>query len=143
MMGRICVVDDDAAIRAWLVDALLDDGHVVVSAADGAAMLALLERMHPLPDLILLDLLMPGMDGRTFRLRQLEHPRLATIPVVLISAGRDLGPGAAALRIPEYLAKPLRLDLLLDTVARYCDDGCAPAREEVQVRQVNQRAAYG
>ncbi len=140
-MGRICVVDDDAAVRAWLVDALLDDGHELVSAADGAAALFLLEQMQLLPDLILLDLLMPTLDGRAFRLRQLDHPRLATIPVVLISAARDLAGGAADLRIPEYLAKPLRLDLLLDTVARYCDDSCPPAHEDTWVWQLDQRAA--
>jgi two-component system, chemotaxis family, chemotaxis protein CheY len=133
-MGRICVVDDDAAIREWLVDALLEEGYEVVSAADGEAALRLLERMDPLPDLILLDLLMPRMDGRALRLRQREHPRLAAIPVVLISAARDLASGAADLHIPEYLAKPLQLECLLDTVARYCDDGDRSAQEERTAR---------
>lgn len=116
-MAQLLVVEDDAAIAATLRDALHDAGHSVRLAGTGAA--ALDELHQELPDLILLDLMLPDMDGWTF-LRRRER-ELARVPVLVVSAA---GPGGAAaaheLGAPIFLAKPFDLDVLLGQIDRLC-----------------------
>jgi two-component system chemotaxis response regulator CheY len=117
----ILVVDDDVAIREALEAVLEDEGYVVQSAANGREALALLRAGEGPPAVILLDLMMPVMNGWEFRAAQQDDPILAQIPVVVISADRDVAAKAAALQVPRYLAKPVNLDVLLDMVrAHYC-----------------------
>src|SRR5688572_13333187 len=87
----ILLVDDDNDIRETYGEVLVDEGYQVVLARDGLEALEYLEGTATLPDLILLDLMMPRMDGNQFRGRQLETPRLADIPVVVISASQSRG----------------------------------------------------
>ncbi|MEN9937949.1 MAG: Family ership [Chloroflexota bacterium] len=115
----VLIVDDDRDIREMLAQTLEDEGYEVVTAADGAAALATLER-DPLPCLILLDLMMPGMNGREFRSAQLGDPRLGAIPVIVLSARTDLKQAAAEMRGVEHLAKPIDFTLLMDALARHC-----------------------
>lgn len=75
---------------------------------------------------ILLDLMVPGTDGRAFREAQARHPSVATIPVVVVSAHRKVSEEAAALGVAAYLQKPLDFGTLVDTVRRHCEPGGVP-----------------
>jgi CheY-like chemotaxis protein len=115
--GEVLVVEDDYAIRETLRDLLQDEGYPVLSASNGQEALTLLE--HCSPRLILLDLMMPVMDGREFRLAQRSDPALARIPVVVISADHSLEHKVEGLAVDGWLAKPFDLDALLMTLKRY------------------------
>ena len=113
---HILIVEDDPDIRESLVEFLEDHGYRVVAAHHGRdALDHLLQASEP-PSLIVLDLMMPVMDGAEFRAEQLRHPALAQIPVVLISAYRDVAARAAALDRLPFLHKPFDLARLLDIV---------------------------
>src|SRR4051812_17075886 len=84
--GHVLVVDDDRPLREALSDGLALEGYEVVSVADGQAALDHLSRGER-PCLILLDLMMPIMDGKTFRRAMLDDLTLPEIPVVVITAG--------------------------------------------------------
>ena len=112
---RVLVVDDDPDILATVEQILEVEGYSVVSARNGAEALLALDVEQP--SLIILDLMMPVMDGWEFRRRLLEHPAAAT-PVIVVSADRDLARKAEALRVNGYLAKPFDLDALLAQVSR-------------------------
>ena len=114
----LLVVDDDAAIREIIQAVLEAEGYAVVTAAEGAEALALL-RAGLRPGLILLDLRMPGMDGRAFRAVQAVDPDLATIPVVILSGDGDAAGVCRSLGL-KLLMKPVQLDRLLDLVASHC-----------------------
>jgi two-component system, chemotaxis family, chemotaxis protein CheY len=119
----VLVVDDDDGIREALCELLADAGHSAVSVANGKAALDYLRSTGVRPCVILLDLMMPVMDGETFRREQLADPALREIPVLLLTAaGRD-----AASRVPAdgVLLKPVSLDDTLAAIARHC-----PAAEE-------------
>src|SRR4051794_23983356 len=85
---RVLVVDDDVSIRGFLAEALRDEGYEVQTAGNGHDALALLREWRP--DLILLDLMMPVMDGWAFRTEQRLIPNMADVPVIVLSATRDL-----------------------------------------------------
>ena len=112
--GRILVVDDDVLIRETLLEALLDAGHEARAAGNGREALTLLESWRP--DLIVLDLMMPVMDGVTFRAEQRRRPALRAIPVLILSASRRLWTDAAAIAPAAVIEKPFNLDALLGTV---------------------------
>jgi CheY-like chemotaxis protein len=118
--GCVLVVDDDDGIREALCELLADAGHPAVSVANGQAALEYLRTAPKQPCLILLDLMMPIMDGETFRKVQLADPVLRSIPVVVLTAaGRE-----AAARVPAdgVLLKPVSLDDTLAAIERHC--GC-------------------
>jgi CheY-like chemotaxis protein len=117
---RVLVVDDDADIRETVSLILEDEGYEVVSAPDGAAALAELRDGSP-PDLILLDLMMPVMDGWQFREEQLRDPSLEAIPVVVLSADAGLRDKAGYFG-GAFLAKPVNIDALLAAIASYRRD---------------------
>jgi CheY-like chemotaxis protein len=107
---RVLVVDDDADIRELLVEFLGSEGYDVAAAGDGVEALER-ARAHR-PDVILLDLMMPGMNGWEFRDVQLRDADLADVPVIVISAfDSDLD-------VDEVLRKPFRVEDLLATVER-------------------------
>jgi len=111
---QVLLFDDDQLLRELLVGPLEDEGYGVRAARNGREALAVLDIWRP--DLILLDLMMPVMDGWTFRRRQLELEQHATIPVMVLSAGPNLGRGVEALRATVIMPKPFDLDVLLDIV---------------------------
>jgi len=113
--GSVFVVEDDHDVRVAVRLILEDEGYLVDSATDGRRALERLERSDP-PDLILLDLMMPGMDGWEFASRLRAHPRLRGIPIVVISAFDELPPPG----IVAFLRKPLRSDAVLQLAERYC-----------------------
>ena len=120
MPGTILIIDDDVATRTVLADRLRMGGYQPVVAANGLEALSYLHATETLPDLILLDLRMPQMSGWQFLMVQRYDPTLARIPVVLLSAADDLERNATALKVEEYLEKPIRAADLLDVVERYC-----------------------
>ena len=115
--GTVMVVDDDQGAMEALSDILEYEGYRVQRAQNGLQALEDLQKTRPTPDLIILDLLMPVMDGWEFRMRQREDPDLAKIPVLVVTAiGATAGIDAVSI-----LRKPVDVDALLRTVARYCD----------------------
>ena len=112
-MRRVLVVEDDADLREALFDLLESSGWKVTLAANGREALARLERAPV--DVILLDFMMPQMDGGEFRAAQRAQPALAGIPVILMSAGRspaqrsEIEPAAMLLKpfTPEDLRRCL------------------------------------
>jgi CheY-like chemotaxis protein len=117
---RILIVDDEPMIRDSLVEFLEDHGFEAVGAANGLEALSELSHAARLPCLILLDLMMPFMDGRSFREEQLADPELSGIPVVVFSAYQDVAVAARELRAAAHLKKPLRLPDLLRLVEEHC-----------------------
>jgi CheY-like chemotaxis protein len=115
----ILVIDDDQDIRETLQDVLCDAGYSVLLAANGAEALALLGVEEP-PSLILLDLKMPGMDAFAFRAAQAADQRIASVPVVILSASGDLSKDAESLGAAGYIEKPVKLDMILREVSLRC-----------------------
>ena len=117
---RVLIVEDDHDIAESLSDVLLDDGYGVRCAANGARALALLEQGER-PHVILLDLMMPVMDGRSFRSAQLAlRPALAALPVIVLSGSRDARARAEELGAVAAITKPFDLDDVVSAVARAC-----------------------
>jgi CheY-like chemotaxis protein len=114
----ILVVEDDVAIRETMVELLTGEGFHVTCAANGAEALEALER-GAAPSLILLDLMMPVMDGWAFRVAQQQDPRLSGIPVVVLSAGAGMEGRLSHLQPAAFLPKPFELEHLLHTVGRF------------------------
>src|SRR6185503_4662036 len=111
----VLVVEDDFDLRDALVPILEYEGHRVISAANGREALDQLQAMPP-PSVILLDLMMPVMNGEDFRTEQLRDPRLASIPVVVLSAHPKAEEQAARMGAIGCLKKPFEVEALLDLV---------------------------
>jgi len=119
MPGKlILVVDDDPDLRVALGEILTDAGYEVGSAADGRQALEIL-RAGPKPDLILLDLMMPVMNGWQFLAQRAKEPAIAQIPVVAISAVGAFVQQVEPIEAAAFLRKPVALGDLLETVARF------------------------
>jgi len=117
----LCVVDDDADIREALSDVLTFAGYEVIVAGDGESALERLRAQESGCRLILLDLMMPRMNGWEFRRRQLADPALAGIPVVLLTGAGTAAKAIDELRVEMTIEKPFDLDALLAKVAHYYD----------------------
>ena len=113
----LLVVDDDAGVREMLCEVIAEAGYRVAAVEDGREALLHLQA-NPPPFLILLDLMMPVMDGRQFRREQRRQPELATIPVAVLSADTQLERDDD-LRDTRRLSKPIDLDQLLDVIRSY------------------------
>ncbi len=109
--GRILVVDDEPLVRETVGDLLEDEGYIVDLASDGAEAIARV--LEHRPDAILLDLMMPGMNGRQFldALRGLGH---GDVPVVVMTAVQGLAQGG---QLADVIEKPFDLDDLLNKIA--------------------------
>ena len=115
MRARILVVDDDPDILDAICDILAAEGYAVARARHGVEALEQVARQRP--DLILLDLMMPVMDGPTFARELRNALGVHGIPIIVISA--DGNPGrAAGVQARRYLAKPFDIEVLLDQVAQ-------------------------
>lgn len=112
----VLVVDDDAETRATIVDVLESEGYAVRTAADGAEALASVAAAPPCA--VLLDMRMPGMDGRDFAAAL--RARGVRVPIVAMTAANDARIWADAVAADACLPKPFALDDLLATVARFC-----------------------
>lgn len=115
--GCVLIIEDNHDVRVALRNSLEDEGYRVLSVTDGRRALELLERLRgQLPELILLDLMLPVMDGWEFAERVRSSEELSHIPIAVISAF-DRQPPLGAV---EYLRKPIKAEELLRLVARYC-----------------------
>jgi CheY-like chemotaxis protein len=108
----VLVVDDEPVLRGLVAEALRDEGYAVAEAGDG---LALLDRLAAeRPDLVLLDVMMPGLDGRQAFLVMRSRADLPQVPVVMMSAA--VSPDRLDPSIAAFLPKPFDLDRLLALV---------------------------
>lgn len=112
----VLVIDDDQDARTTIREVLEDQGFVVTSARNGREALEMLLRDTSKPSLILLDLMMPVMDGWTFRREQQKVSWLAQIPVVLFTGHLDGDQETRSLNAAATMRKPLRLDDLVTLV---------------------------
>ena len=116
---KVLLVNDDPDTSEALRLVLEWDGHDVEWAADGREAL---KKLHDglSPDVIVLDLMMPVMDGFEFRYEQLKQPGIADIPVVVCSAAMDPREAAEQLRAAGYVRLTDRVDSLRDLVRLHC-----------------------
>lgn len=112
----ILVVDDDQAIRSILVETLKGEGYRVDEANNGAEALERVEAA--VPDLILLDIVMPVLDGFAFLDRLIGDRGAADLPIVLLSATHALPEGAQTVGVKALLTKPFDMGMLLAIVDR-------------------------
>jgi CheY-like chemotaxis protein len=109
----VLVVDDEVDIRTAMTEVLEEEGYEVYAAGDGKEGLDRLREKQP--SVILLDLMMPGMNGWEFRRAQQREPEVSDIPVIVLTAmGR-----APSIEAQSFLQKPFDLDTLLDEVRRW------------------------
>ena len=120
MKSNILIVEDDEAIRESLIELLETEGYCVKAAENGQVALDYLITSQHHPNLILLDLMMPVMNGWEFRVEQEKDPALAAVPVVVISGDGHVDEKKSQLRAADYLVKPVDFEVLLATVQKYC-----------------------
>ena len=110
----VLVVDDEPVLRTIVREILHEEGYGVIEAADGRAMLEVTAKERP--DLVLMDVMMPGIDGREAYRQLRSHPEHRNIPVVMMSAG--VRPIKLDPSIAGFMAKPFDLTQLVEMVAR-------------------------
>ena len=112
-MSKALVVEDESGIRALLVSLLEDEGYEVQATGDGHKAAPLAAEHHP--DVVLLDVMLPGMDGREVhrQLRDLEG--MSHTPIVFMSAGGHLRPGGDS--HTTFMAKPFDVEVLLQHIS--------------------------
>lgn len=132
-MTRVLVVEDDQDVRDTVCETLEDAGYRVSTATNGLLALKALEvlsareeqaareEQSTLPRLILLDLMMPVMDGEQFLRALRKNPRLSPLPVVLLTADSHAVTQAIRLGANHGLRKPVQLNDLIAAVAKYCE----------------------
>jgi CheY-like chemotaxis protein len=118
---RILIVDDDEDVREAVRTVLENAGYRTAEAEDGREALALVQNAEDKPALLLLDLMMPSMDGWQLRAQLRSDPELAAIPFVILTAHAGVLRAVSDVR-PEtpVLSKPLNVERLLQAVATYC-----------------------
>jgi two-component system, chemotaxis family, chemotaxis protein CheY len=118
--GRILIVDDAADIVLLLEQFLQGEGYLVTKASNGLEALLYLQSSQELPNLILLDLMMPEMDGYEFRMAQENDPRFAKIPVVVMTADANIQSNTTKIGAQAFLKKPFKdLDTISDIVRNF------------------------
>jgi CheY-like chemotaxis protein len=115
MSKALLIVEDDHDIRDAISEFLSESGFDVKSAENGARALELLRAGYR-PALILLDLMMPVMDGFAFREEQRKDPEIAGIPVVVMSADGNISQKQSRIGAADYLKKPLDIYELVKTL---------------------------
>jgi CheY-like chemotaxis protein len=118
MLRPVLVIEDDQDCRIMLATLLTFAGFQVVTASNGAEGLTV-ARKHS-PCLILLDYMMPIMDGGEFRRQQLADKALADVPVLLVSARHEADQIARQLQVAGVVEKPIMVEPLLKTVREHC-----------------------
>jgi CheY-like chemotaxis protein len=116
----VLVVDDDRDARGMLKAVLEGAEYDVLQAGDGAEALRVLSAHASRCNIILLDLMMPVMNGWDFRRKQRESVDLAGIPVLLMSAGAHMDAASGDMDVVGFMAKPVEVDELLAKVKKHC-----------------------
>jgi CheY-like chemotaxis protein len=119
MMTLLLVVEDDAIIRMRLKILLEMEGYRVREASNGRDALEFLRQSRDFPCLVVLDLMMPVMDGIEFRRTQLQDPDLAHVPVVIVTGKNDLKE-VDDLQPLHIVRKPFQADVLLELIETHC-----------------------
>ncbi len=119
-MTKVMIVEDSMDIQLILKHLFMSEGHEVECANNGQEALSLLNSLDVLPNFILLDLMMPVMNGFEFRDEQIRNPRLANIPVFIMSADYNIHSKKITTSASEAFVKPINIDELLETTKRYC-----------------------
>jgi two-component system response regulator AtoC len=115
----IMVIDDDESVRSALTDLLQDEGYRVVAFADGGDGLGYLSAGET-PDLVLLDLMLPTVDGWRFRAEQVMNPVLASIPVIVVTAAPATAHDSELDGDVDVVRKPFETRTLLSRIRRHC-----------------------
>lgn len=118
-MKKILIVDDNISFVGALKELLTITGHDVVTAHNGNEALEILSTMSTLPSLIILDLVMPVMNGFEFRKAQLENKAISKIPVILLTANNSFKDYKEILQAHEFLNKPVEAKDLLYIVENF------------------------
>lgn len=141
-MARILAVDDEPTITRLVEAALAKHGHDVLAAGDGQD--ALFKAKTQKPDLILLDVMMPGMDGHEVLRRLREDPQTASIPVAFLSAVGDVSEQLDSLEegAVDYITKPFSPADLRTRVHEMLDPGLSPVRDKTRDRQKSRLRTY-
>jgi len=111
----VLIVEDEEDLRELMQTALESRGYVVVTAEEGQDALFKLERIER-PCLVLLDLLMPGMNGWEFYTKMRQLPNLDGVPVIVHSSASERAPAG----VTQVIQKPITFDRLLAVVSKYC-----------------------
>ncbi len=112
--AKILVVDDEAAIRDLLVELFSDEGYLVRAASNGRAAVEIV--LDEPPDLIVMDVMMPELDGPATMKHLRTFPNLARVPIILMSAARHVSSDGAD--DVAFISKPFNLDDVLAVVAK-------------------------
>lgn len=116
--SSILIVEDDEDIRNAMIDVLESEGYKTASAVNGKDALEKLSKIDK-PCLVLLDMMMPIMNGREFLDQVMKDAKLAPIPVMIVSAIADKSNTDGAV---GFIKKPIDIDLVLDIVGQFCDE---------------------
>jgi CheY-like chemotaxis protein len=127
----VLVVEDDPDMRESMESVLTYAGHAIATVADGVEALTWLAGDRPHPCVIVLDLMMPGMNGFELRSRLRADPALSTIPVVVLTGAGPLADRKGDELAAEILRKPIDLRDLLAAIHRHC--AMAPVRKSSYV----------
>ncbi|MFL5310498.1 MAG: two-component system response regulator [Myxococcales bacterium] len=114
------VVEDDVDVREAIAEVLSDCQYKPVHASNGAEALERLRAADVRPCVILLDVMMPTMDGWQFRAAQKSDPSVSDIPVIVLSAHANGSEAAEKMDAAGYLCKPVSLESLVSVVERFC-----------------------
>ena len=120
MSKAILVVEDDPDIRRGLRELLESEGYFVFTASNGKEALDRLKGSNVLPVLVLLDLMMPVMDGKTFLTELEKDSALEHLPVVVLTAATQ----SIENKVAGFMRKPVDIDKVLETAARYAGTCC-------------------
>ncbi len=115
---KVLVADDEESITELVAFALELEGFQVIQAPDGPEALRLAREEHP--DLAMVDVMMPGLDGREVSRRLKEDPATSSIPVLLFSAAPN--PDLTEAKADGFMPKPFDINQLVDTVRRYIEE---------------------
>ena len=113
---KIMIADDDPAILDALEMLLVDEGYEVATASDGETVKKV---QDDTPDLLLLDIWMSGEDGREIAKILKKHEKTKDLPIVMISASKDIDKSARESGADDFLAKPFDIEDLLKVVSKY------------------------
>jgi len=120
MVGGILIVDDDQDTGEAMSELLTQQGFDVALATDGQRALETLRHADTLPDVILLDLMMPVMNGWQFRKAQLDDPQLAAVPVIVLTASWASDSQLSQLKAAALFRKPVNADTLVRKINSIC-----------------------
>lgn len=111
---KVLLVDDSIDLRIPMQRMLESEGFEVLAAENGQHALETLRTVDTLPDLILLDLMMPVMDGQTFRSEQMKDVKISAIPVIVLSASSSAKKEVVSMDVQGFLPKPIDFDRLIE-----------------------------